>query len=97
VYVVRGILALRNDRLLNSNTAVWEAIQPFLETHVLKPHHVDGHNGAPFNEWADLLAGEAVQHRKEVDCYVSALPQTIQRRCERASARRERADKKAKG
>ncbi len=95
VYVIRGVNALRNNRVLTSNTEVWEAIQPFFEIHILKPHHVDGHKGAPFNEWADMLAGEAVEHRMGVDDYVSALPEAIQRRCEREAKKSERANKKA--
>ncbi len=97
VYVIRGVGALRNGKVLETNTELWLEIKPFLGQHAIYCHHVDGHDGAPFNEWADLLAGEAVEHKTGVDKYVTELPQTIKGRCQKAEARRKKRRSKDQG
>ena len=93
MYVFKGMRALAFGRALGTNVDLWEAIQPLVAVHQVFVHHIKGHAGELYNEYADSLASEAATAGAELggycyDQYVQAVPQAIQRRAEKRKASR---------
>lgn len=69
-YVVNGIRAMQNGRLLKTNTQLWRDMWRPLGKHLVVVRHVHGHSTTLYNELADSLAGWGSRDRLEGSFYV---------------------------
>ena len=95
MYVIKGLSALKYKRILGTNSDLWIALQPLVEAHNVIAHHVKGHSGELYNEYADTLAGNAALIGKNTgeyryDEYVQAVPEAVKKRSARRKALREK-------